>query len=239
MQADPMLEWRRLTEQYREMSDGELYELAGDFGNLTLTAQQALRSEMKSRGLGETQAPPAAPPSNVPAAPATVRIEPQRTLDNPAIPLGYLGRMPQIVPNEPHADSGGDEGPHEYTWKTVLCDCDTNEQAKGLSAALLQAGLDSWIQQPIEFGRRYARVLVAADQLEQARAVVANSIPQENVGEAKTEVPEFEPPVCPKCGASDPVLESVDPENTWRCEQCDAQWTESAESESEGAPKAG
>ena len=52
-----MLEWRRLTEHYREMSDGELYELADDFGNLTDTAQQVLRSEMKSRGLGETQAP--------------------------------------------------------------------------------------------------------------------------------------------------------------------------------------
>ena len=107
----------------------------------------------------------------------TVRIEPERIPDNPAIPLGYLGRMPQIVPNEPDADSGDDEGPHDYTWKTVLCDCDTNEQAKELSAALRQAGLDSWIQQPIEFGRRYARVLVAADQLEQARAIAAQPDP--------------------------------------------------------------
>jgi ribosomal protein S27E len=238
MQADPMLEWRRLSEHYREMSDGELYELVDDFGNLTDTAQQVLHSEMKSRGLGETQAPQGAPPSNVPPAPANVRIEPERIPDNPAIPLGYLGRMPQIVPDAPDVDAD-DEGPHEYTWKTVLCDCDTNEQAKELSAALRQAGLDSWIQQSIEFGRRDARVLVAADQLEQARAIAANPIPQETADESKEEVPEFVEPKCPKCGSDDVVLEGVDPENQWRCEHCDAQWTESAGSEDEEAPKAG
>ena len=53
MQADPIAEWQRLTEHYREMSDEELGELACDFDDLTETAQQVLRSEMRSRGLGD------------------------------------------------------------------------------------------------------------------------------------------------------------------------------------------
>ena len=57
MQSDPALEWRRLTEHYREMSDEELRELAADFANLTETAQQVLAQEMRSRGLGDPQAP--------------------------------------------------------------------------------------------------------------------------------------------------------------------------------------
>jgi uncharacterized protein (DUF983 family) len=42
------------------------------------------------------------------------------------------------------------------------------------------------------------------------------------------QVPEYELPVCPKCGAGDPVLEGVDPFNSWLCEACGNEWTESA-----------
>jgi hypothetical protein len=34
----------------------------------------------------------------------------------------------------------------------------------------------------------------------------------------------FVEPVCPQCGAADPLLESVDPTNEWRCESCDHVW---------------
>jgi hypothetical protein len=34
------------------------------------------------------------------------------------------------------------------------------------------------------------------------------------------------------------VLEGVDPENTWRCEQCDEQWTETSPANAEESPKA-
>ena len=47
MQADPILEWQRLSEHYRAMNDDELRQLAADFADLTDTAQQALRSEMQ------------------------------------------------------------------------------------------------------------------------------------------------------------------------------------------------
>jgi ribosomal protein L37AE/L43A len=82
------------------------------------------------------------------------------------------------------------------------------------------------------------RVLVAADQLDQARAIAAQTNPQEIVEEEKEEVPEFVEPKCPKCGSEDVVLEGVDPENTWRCEQCDEQWTETSPANPEESPKA-
>jgi hypothetical protein len=239
MQIDPAFEFRRLAEEYRAKTDDELRELAADFTDLTEPAQQALRQEMQSRRLGD--------PGEVSASSSDAHSEPQAanapsqfecsTRDiRESIPvltdpiLGDLARSPKIVPDEPDGDSDEDTtGQHEYTWKTMLCECETADQAQELSEALQQAGLDSWVQGSREFGLRYARVLVAADQLEQARAIAARPIPKEIIDESKDDVPEFTPPVCPKCGAGDPVLEAVDPENTWRCEQCGAQWTDPAE----------
>jgi hypothetical protein len=94
---------------------------------------------------------------------------------------------------------------------------------------LSRAGIESWIERPGgDWMIGGPRVLVAADQLDEARRIAAQPIPQEIVELSKIDVPEFEPPSCPQCGAADPVLEGVDPFNTWRCEACGKQWTESA-----------
>jgi hypothetical protein len=249
MQIDSAFEFRRLAEEYRAKTDDELTELAADFADLTEPAQQALRQEMQTRQLGD---PDMGSTTNIDAlagrratnAPSEA-VNSTRGIREP-VPvltdsvLGNLGRSPKLVPDEP--DSNPDEDasdPREYTWKTVLCECETTDQAQELAEALRKAGLDGWVLGPREFGRRYAQVLVAADQLDQARAIAAQPIPQEIIDESKEEVPEFTPPVCPKCGASDPVLESVDPQNTWLCEQCREQWTDSAEVEEGKAVKSG
>jgi tRNA(Ile2) C34 agmatinyltransferase TiaS len=75
----------------------------------------------------------------------------------------------------------------------------------------------------------YPRVVVAADQLEQAREIAARPIPQEIIDEFNAPPEEYKPPVCPKCGAEDPVLESADPVNSWLCESCGEQWSDPAE----------
>ena len=36
----------------------------------------------------------------------------------------------------------------------------------------------------------------------------------------------FVEPACPQCGAPDPLLESVDPTNQWRCESCGNVWSD-------------
>ncbi|MGD0482202.1 MAG: hypothetical protein ABSA42_18670 [Terracidiphilus sp.] len=229
MQIDPVQEWQRLTAEYRQKFDNELLELARDYADLTEPAQQALRSEMRSRGLGDPESARSAPalqsaqrePTQPPLALSNAPSDPADDIASGA----FGARAPQPVPDTPETPDEAD-GPHEYTWKTVLCDCETNEEAQQLTGVLRQAGIDSWIQQASEFGRRNARVIVAADQLDQARAIAAQTSPQEIVEEEKEEAPEFVEPKCPKCGSDDVVLEGVDPENTWRCEQCDAQWTD-------------
>jgi hypothetical protein len=45
----------------------------------------------------------------------------------------------------------------------------------------------------------------------------------------KNAVEDFEAPACMQCGSPDPLLESVEPFNTWRCESCGAQWIEDTE----------
>src|SRR5208283_6010523 len=132
MQADPIAEWQRLTEHYREMSDEELRELADEVGNLTDTAQQALRGEMRSRGLGEMQASNRTPEKWW-AADAFRSPESNARGNSDPIFGGaaavFGNHAPETVPETPGVEDE-DAGQHEYTWKTVLCDCDTNGQAK-------------------------------------------------------------------------------------------------------------
>ena len=244
MQANPIDDWQRLTAHYRELNDDELRELAADFNDLTEIARQALRSEMQSRGLGNPESVSAAP-----ELPHTVSNAPKPSLHDYVsentdsivgrAALAFGARQPDLVPDTPDAGAKVD-GPIEYTWKTLLCECDTSQQANELSEALKQAGIESWIEGPRPSAySAYAsldlanpRVLVAADQLDQARAVAAQPIPAETLNASDTDVPDFTPPSCPNCGAPDPVLEGVDPANSWKCEQCGRQWTESVPAES-------
>jgi len=216
MQVDPIEEWRRLREHYTQLSGEELYELALDFGDLTESAQQVLRDEMRSRGLDDPRAP--------------------RQMPNHASGLIASKSEPHAgPPNSASTDQAADQETdlhREYTWKTQLCECESTEQAWQLHQVLRQAGIDSWVEQPgsrYSFGISYPRVMVAADQLENAIEIAARPIPKEIVEESQMDPQEYEPPTCPKCGAGDPVLEGVDPFNSWRCEACGNQWTESAD----------
>ena len=217
MQGNPAEDWQRLTEHYREMSDGELEELAADFVDLTETAQQVLRNEMRSRGLDESPAVGEAPMSSVrPVAPRWAS-----SVDPDA----------REIPPDDGEGNQEDDLPREYTWKTPLCECDDREQAWEIHEVLRRAGIESWVEQPgsrYSFGISSPRVMVAADQLEEAREIASRPIPQEVIDQSRMDVPDFEAPKCPKCGAGDPVLESADPTNVWLCEACGNQWTEPA-----------
>jgi ribosomal protein S27E len=230
MQTDPMLEWRRLTDYYRELSDEQLQELAADFADLTEVAQQVFQSEMRSRGLPPPQAPGAAEKSAAGASTAT----------GIAQTGSRNGR--QVAPLSEADDALATDGPREYTWKTLLCECNDREQAWQLCEMLRRAGVDSWIEGPglysphAEMDVTNPRVLVAADQLDQARMVAASPIPQEVVDESRMTMPEFVTPTCPGCGAADPALEGVKLVNSWRCEVCGRRWTDPTGGSQETGP---
>jgi hypothetical protein len=210
MQINPAEDWHSLRENYAAMLDGELEQLAENIGDLTETAQQVLHNEMRDRGLGE---PGAKQPSRGSEAPVGARwvssVDPDARLAD--------------------ADKGdAEDGPSEFTWKTHLCECESEEQALQLRETLKRAGIDSWAEAPYPNSIELLgpRVVVAADQLEQAIEIARQPIPQDIIEQSRVEVPEYEPPKCPKCGAEDPVLENADPTNSWLCEACGSEWTE-------------
>lgn len=225
MQIDPLAEWQRLTETYSNMYDGELLELAADSGNLTEQAQQVLGNEIRKRGLDS------------PRAERTAGRLTDPMIERAAIALGADPDAPELVPDTSKAedDSEDRDRSQEYTWKTLLCECEGREAAWQIIEVLRQAGIESWVEGPggsyspySQLDQSIPRILVPADRLDEARAIIARPIPKEIVEQSKMQLPEFDLPVCPKCGAGDPVLEDVDPVNSWLCEACGNQWTESA-----------
>jgi hypothetical protein len=213
MYDNPSADWQALSEHYRSMFDGELENLAKEMDTLTETAQQVLRAELKNRGLAE------------PGTGQPIWAETQTPF--------RLARKVNPGPWDDAADqpesTGEDEQgvSKEFTWKTPLRDCTSEAEARALSEVLHRAGIDSWIELP---GRRGGalvapRILMAADQLEQAIEIAGRPIPQE-ILDLSVEAPEFEAPHCPACHAEDPTLESTEPSNSWLCEACGKQWTE-------------
>ena len=208
------------------MLDGELEELAASLGDLTETAQQVLRTELRNRGLPEPGAKAAAPIW----APSSATSDWASTVDPDA-------RVKQS--NE--VDRDEDRSPREFTWKTLLCECDTTEQAEQIREMLRRAGIDSWVEKPgSPWSVSSPRVVVAADQLEQAIEIASQPIPRDIIDQSTEEVPEYVAPKCPRCGAEDPVLEDAEPTNSWLCEACGREWTEpaiDADGEAEKATK--
>lgn len=210
MQIDPMENWRRLTGHYAQMTDGELLNLAGDFQDLTDTARDVLRDEMKKRGLGDPQ----------------------------AITADDAGPFQD-------ADEEDASPAMTYVWKNLLCECNGREQAQQISEVLRQAGIESWIDAsstyspylPVDPSKARMRVMVASDELEEARALIAQPIPADIADRSGAEEEAYEAPMCPSCGAPDPVLEGVDPTNAWRCEACGREWTDSVPEDGEAAAK--
>jgi hypothetical protein len=209
MRTDPFAERQSLTELYREMSDGELYELNAGITDLTEVAQQVLRDEMQSRRLDAAQAGS--------KASSTTRSSVPERLDS-------LGDSTQLNGEDESADE-----PNEFTWKTMLCECDDAERRWQIQQVLRLAGIESWVEAPgfsVVPDSINARILVAADQLDRAIEIVAQPIPQAIIEQSRLPDEEFALPVCPQCGADDPVLEDVDPVNSWLCESCGKQWSD-------------
>jgi hypothetical protein len=207
--VDQVKEWQRLTTLYSGKNDDELGELAEQFEDLTDTAQQTLRDELKKRGL------------NLPGEdrPAPSGIRPAKT-------FGAIDLSPERPEPESTMPASGRS---EYSWKVMLCECGELEDAKDVMRMLELAGIESWYDGPtsplsvVPYG---PRVLVAADELERAQLILQKPIPQEIRDQTRTPVADFETPACARCGGLDPLLESVDPANTWLCEACGYTWTE-------------
>lgn len=228
MHDDPSRYWQDLTDNYRRMSDGELLQLAEKPEDLTDVAQQVLRDEMRLRRLDQ--------PRQAAASPRAIST-PRTNSDLLAGTLAGSNHLPSGL-EDLDDENDDDEPAFEYTWKTLLCDCESNERALQLRAALARHGIESWVTQvpANSIDVLGPQVHVAADQLEQAQAIAAQPIPQDIIDDWNTPVPEFETPACPRCGSKEEVvLEGTEPMNAWVCEACGGEWTD-PESGDEGTP---
>ena len=225
MQNDAGEEWTRLTRLYAEKSDEELLALAAEFGNLTEIAQGVLRDEMRKRRMEPTK-------RGGRASEGTSENREQGEREQEPT-FGAWGRKNSAREGRL---GGTDESDPSIPW-VYLCECDSSDQLNQLAEVLRQAGIDSRVEGiPYRSVASFetCRLTVRADQLDDARTIIARPIPQDIVDELKQPVEDFRPPTCPKCGASDPLLEGVEPTNTWCCENCGARWSDAVPVENEG-----
>ncbi len=101
------------------------------------------------------------------------------------------------------------------------------EDARAAAEMLGAAGLeyDLLLPDATGFTARSPRLAVLPENVERVREMLANPIPEEFRELVRTRE-RFIVPVCVACGAPDPLLESIEPSNEWRCEVCGHVWRE-------------
>jgi hypothetical protein len=103
------------------------------------------------------------------------------------------------------------------------------EEERAASAAyyaLLREGIEAIVVSPSDT-KRGPRVVVIPKDAERAAAILSQPLADE-LPAAAEEPEEFDLPRCPACGGRDTLLESVDPVNQWRCDDCGNVWLEDA-----------
>jgi hypothetical protein len=133
----------------------------------------------------------------------------------------------ELVPPPTREIESGENSADILLGGTSLCECESTGQANLICYALGREDITAAVYRPeSEFSISSPQVRVAPDDVEKARAILAKGIPEEVVREFENlPTPEdFVEPPCPKCGAPDALLESVDPVNQWLCETCGTRW---------------
>ena len=76
------------------------------------------------------------------------------------------------------------------------------------------------------FGNRGPRVVVKPKDAERAASILLEPSTDKLTADAEETTEEFVLPRCPACGGEETLLESVDPVNQWRCDDCGHMWLE-------------
>jgi hypothetical protein len=73
---------------------------------------------------------------------------------------------------------------------------------------------------------RGPRVVVTPKDAERAAEILSQPSTDELKADTEDVTAEFSLPRCPACGGEETLLESVDPVNEWRCDDCGHMWQE-------------
>jgi len=90
---------------------------------------------------------------------------------------------------------------------------------EGIEAIVVSAGT-------AKLDDRGPRVVVTPKDAERTAAILSQPSTEDLKAETEETSEEFALPCCPSCGGEDTVLDSVDPVNEWRCDDCGHTWLE-------------
>jgi hypothetical protein len=93
------------------------------------------------------------------------------------------------------------------------------EEALMAQSVLRSAGIESVVPTSELGAIDVPRLVVAPADANTAQLILSRPTHTGSVDGAG-----FVEPVCPQCGAADPLLESVEPTNEWHCESCNHVW---------------
>jgi DNA-directed RNA polymerase subunit M/transcription elongation factor TFIIS len=204
--ADPVAEWNRLTELYRQKSDDELELIAADAYDLTDTARQVLAAEIGSRKLDiklNDQPPP----------PEEEGLGPVHDID----PVEFDLQSVYVAKNMEDL----------IEFKRVL------EEA-GI-AHFIGPNHVQELEDFHESFEPGVRVYVRYVDWQRTLSYLANRPPQSSPKEQASETnseSENLPIICPACQSEEVVFLSHDPKDEsklrWRCDACGNRWTDDA-----------
>jgi ribosomal protein L37AE/L43A len=132
----------------------------------------------------------------------------------------------RVMSNEDLADmrTYAESAPDE-----CIFDFQTEEAASAAYYALTREGINAIVVSP-KGGKpdnHGPRVVVTPKDAERATSIFSQLSTDKLTEETlEANAAEFEVPRCPACGGEETVLESVDPVNQWRCEDCGHTWLE-------------
>lgn len=105
----------------------------------------------------------------------------------------------------------------------TVAECASKEDAWFVVYLLERQGIPSAVSGPRHRDLHGPTVKVAPDDEEKARFVLTQPISQSEREAWERDI-EFDPPVCPNCGATVSILQGVDEANHWRCDLCGIKW---------------
>ena len=235
-------EFLRISERYRQMSDGELLVLMPQSSELTPFAQQALANEVRSRGLkAEVE-------DEKPSAPSQFKA-PQYKVPPFKAPPAFYDESPELGVSVGHdfpdADSSDDRDSYDEDRKLVeLCTVWSVRDAAKVQTILDEAGIPFFMGPEKATGvdrvtSNFAKgvgVQIMQIGLPWARPAMQHYEPEDDPTpkEKNQELDEL-PVHCPKCHSTEVVFEGLtsapamatdesSQKYKWTCDSCGHQW---------------
>jgi hypothetical protein len=110
------------------------------------------------------------------------------------------------------------------------CTFDFEDEAAASAAyyALMREGIEAIVVSPSRptSDHHGLRVVVTPQDAERATVILSQPSTKQLKSEMEEVPEEFALPHCPACGGEETLLESVDPVNQWRCDDCGHTWLE-------------